>query len=244
MKVAHALPRINVPTNALICLKSENMSSSGYLVQDVMHLATNSAPSHPIDATITFGCGKIQTGGFLDGGAPNGLFGLGMQNIAVPSILAMQNITADSFSMCFHTGTSGRISFGDKGTTDQAETPFVPQQYEIYFVSIMQTIIGKNTSDVRAAAIFDTGTSFTYFTDPIYSMITSAFNSQVQDKRYPSSSHNPFEFCYQKSPCLNYSDIPSFTLKMGGGANFTVYDPLMFLLVSDQACVCCLGVIK
>ena len=56
--------------------------------------------------------------------APNGLFGLGLEKISVPSILSQKGYTADSFSMCFgHDGT-GRINFGDKGSLDQEETPF------------------------------------------------------------------------------------------------------------------------
>ncbi|KAL8168393.1 hypothetical protein V2J09_009892 [Rumex salicifolius] len=223
---------------------SQNTSSSGYLVEDVMHLATDSDPTQAIDATVTFGCGEIQTGGFLNGGAPNGLLGLDLRRVSVPSILATQNLTADSFSMCFGPGVVGRISFGDKGSSDQAETPFVLQEYQIYFIKIAQILVGKNSSDVTAAAIFDTGTSFTYFTEPIYSTITSTFNSQVQDKRFPSSSRIPFEFCYQMSTCQADPVIPLLQLKMGGGANFTVKDPLVFLILSDQTCAYCLGIIK
>lgn len=56
--------------------------------------------------------------------APNGLFGLGFEKISVPSILSGEGYTADSFSMCFGKDGPGRISFGDKGSIDQEETPF------------------------------------------------------------------------------------------------------------------------
>lgn len=56
--------------------------------------------------------------------APNGLFGLGMENISVPSILSKEGFIADSFSMCFGRDGVGRISFGDKGSPGQKETPF------------------------------------------------------------------------------------------------------------------------
>lgn len=68
-------------------------------------------------------CGMIQTGSFLDGAAPNGLFGLGMENMSVPSILASNGLTANSFSMCFGSDGAGRINFGDTGSLDQGETP-------------------------------------------------------------------------------------------------------------------------
>ena len=47
-----------------------------------------------------------------------------MEKISVPSILSRDGLTADSFSMCFGRDGIGRISFGDKGSPDQEETPF------------------------------------------------------------------------------------------------------------------------
>lgn len=77
---------------------------------------------------IICSCGKVQTGLFLNGAAPNGLFGLGMDNTSVPSILANQGLIPNSFSMCFGSDGSGRISFGDKGSSGQGETPFYLRQ--------------------------------------------------------------------------------------------------------------------
>ena len=68
-------------------------------------------------------CGKVETGSFLDGGAPNGLLGLGLDKISLPSMLSSQKVAADSFSMCFGADGLGRITFGDKGSSNQKETP-------------------------------------------------------------------------------------------------------------------------
>lgn len=73
-----------------------------------------------------FSCGQVQTGSFLNIAAPNGLFGLGMEKTSVPSILAEEGYITDSFSMCFGSDGVGRINFGDKGSSDQDETPFNP----------------------------------------------------------------------------------------------------------------------
>lgn len=54
-------------------------------------------------------CGQFQTGSFLDAAAPNGLFGLGMEKISVPSILSTANLTVDSFSTCFERDGTGRL---------------------------------------------------------------------------------------------------------------------------------------
>ncbi|GKV45102.1 hypothetical protein SLEP1_g52223 [Rubroshorea leprosula] len=103
---------------------SNGTSSTGILVEDVLHLITDDDQEKPVNANITFGCGQVETGSFLEGAAPNGLFGLGMENISVPSVLADKNLASNSFSMCFGADGVGRISFGDKGSSDQGETPF------------------------------------------------------------------------------------------------------------------------
>lgn len=102
---------------------SENTSTTGILVEDVLHLVTDESNPKVVDARITFGCGQDQRGSFLDGAAPNGLFGLGVDNMSVPSILASKGLSANSFSMCFGPEGIGRINFGDKGSSDQGETP-------------------------------------------------------------------------------------------------------------------------
>ena len=56
------------------------------------------------------------------GDASNGLLGLGLNDISVPSTLARQGLVPNSFSMCFGPDGTGRISFGDNGSSDQRET--------------------------------------------------------------------------------------------------------------------------
>lgn len=72
----------------------------------------------------------MQSGSFLDVAAPNGLFGLGMEQISVPSILSREGFMANSFSMCFGDDGVGRINFGDKGSPEQEETPFNVNQLQ------------------------------------------------------------------------------------------------------------------
>ncbi|KAL0454995.1 UNVERIFIED_CONTAM: Aspartyl protease family protein 1 [Sesamum latifolium] len=151
---------------------SSNTSTTGILVDDVLHLGTDENPQGIVEAPITLGCGMIQTGDFLDAAAINGLFGLGMDNISVPSILASKGLTANSFSMCFGPDGIGRIEFGDKGTPGQNVTSFnVEQQHPSYNVTVTQISVGGNVTNVEFTAIFDSGTSFTYLNDPAYSVI-------------------------------------------------------------------------
>lgn len=73
-----------------------------------------------------YSCGMKQSGGYLDGVAPDGLMGLGLGEISVPSFLAKAGIVRDSFSLCFDEDSSGRIFFGDQGPVDQHSTSFLP----------------------------------------------------------------------------------------------------------------------
>ncbi|XP_012837909.1 PREDICTED: aspartic proteinase-like protein 1 [Erythranthe guttata] len=138
---------VPVPCNSTICVRpqrgcsvrlnacayqelylSANTSTTGILVDDVLHLGTDTDPQEPIDAPITLGCGIIQTGAFVDGAAINGLFGLGMDaamdldefnleikeaqtnnpsyNVTVTQIVVGENETDIDFSALFDTGTS------------------------------------------------------------------------------------------------------------------------------------------
>lgn len=220
---------------------SNNTSSTGVLVEDVLHLTTDDSLLTPVRAPIKFGCGMIQTGAFLDGAAPNGLFGLGMHNISVPSKLASEGLTSNSFSMCFGLDGIGRIKFGDKGSSDQGETPFnLERLYQTYNISITQLSVGENVTDLEFTAIFDTGTSFTYLNDPAYSVLSESFNTQNQETRYRSDSV-PFEYCYNLS---NETTIPTVNLTMRGGDSLYVIDPTVIVSLQSGRYIYCLGLVR
>ncbi|XP_042507148.1 aspartyl protease family protein 1-like [Macadamia integrifolia] len=254
----------NIPCNSSLCEKKDEClllnqskcpyqvaylsaltSTSGYLVEDVLYLKTDYSQPEPVDAHITFGCGQIETGSFLDGAAPNGLFGLGMGIVSVPSILSSAGLIANSFSMCFGSDGIGRINFGDKGSPDQAETTFnVNQSHPTYNISVTQITVGKNIMNVNFTAIFDTGTSFTYLNNPAYTHLTKSFNAQVQHKRYPSDPDNPFEYCYGLSSTSSNLTIPALNLTMRGGGQFSVYDPIVVFANGNTISYYCLAVVK
>jgi hypothetical protein len=222
---------------------SNNTSSTGTLVQDVLHLVTDDSDLNIVQAPIKFGCGRVQTGSFIDGAAPNGLFGLGMENISVPSILASEGLASNSFSMCFGVDGIGRIRFGDEGTTDQEQTPFnVDDLHPSYNISITQITVGDNVTNLDFTAIFDSGTSFTYLNDPAYSVITENFDSQALDPRHLSNNSLPFEYCYDMSQ--NETQVPVLNLTMRGGRRYPVTDPLVFVSLRGDAYLYCLGVLR
>ncbi|XP_019421105.1 PREDICTED: aspartyl protease family protein 1 [Lupinus angustifolius] len=229
----------------MVSYVSAETSTSGILVEDVLHLTKEDNHHHDlVEANVIFGCGQVQSGSFLDVAAPNGLFGLGMEKISVPSMLSREGFTADSFSMCFGRDGMGRISFGDKGSVDQEETPFnLNPTHPTYNITVTQVRVGTTLIDAKFTALFDSGTSFTYLVDPTYTRLSKSFHSQVQDRRHPSDSRIPFEYCYDMSPDANTSLIPSMSLTMGSGSHFAVYDPIIIISTQSEL-IYCLAVVK
>ncbi|KAL5557513.1 hypothetical protein UlMin_039749 [Ulmus minor] len=228
---------------------SNGTSSTGILVEDVLHLSTDDDQLKGVDAQITFGCGKVQTGSFLEGAAPDGLLGLGIKDVSVPSILAKQGLTSNSFSMCFGPDGLGRIKFGDNGSLDQGQTPFnLRQSHPTYNITVTQITVEGTTADLEFNAVFDSGTSFTYLNDPAYTQITESFNSQAKDKRHTNTTDIPFEYCYDLNIRPNQTSFtiqyPSINLTMKGGHQFNLTESILVASIGGGRLVYCLGVVK
>ncbi|CAN8254748.1 unnamed protein product [Cochlearia groenlandica] len=227
--------------------KSINTTSSGTLLGDVLHLVTEDADLTPVKANITLGCGQNQTGLFQKTEAVNGVLGLGVKEYSVPSLLAKAKITADSFSMCFGRiiAVVGRISFGDKGYSDQAETPFVSvEPSTAYGVNVTGLSVGGDPVSVRMFAEFDTGLTFTQLTEPAYGLFTKAFDSQVVDTRLPADPNMPFEFCYNTSPNNTTIYFPTVDMTFGGGSTLSLRNPFFTTPAEAGNLMYCLGILK
>ncbi|EYU37089.1 hypothetical protein MIMGU_mgv1a024952mg, partial [Erythranthe guttata] len=216
---------------------------------------SNSTTSSPLPCNSTLcgptrgclaRCGKNQTGYFLEsGGGINGIFGLGMDSISVPSILANKGVTANSFSMCFAAeGSSGRIGFGDKGSPLQKTTPFNLQKSNpTYNITVTKIAVGNNVTDLRFTANFNSGTAITRLTDPAYSFITNNFNSRITEKPYHYSFDFVLHYCYALSANQDSYTTPNLTFTMKGGSQFNVTVPTI-QFEEDDGSVFCLALIK
>ncbi|XP_044509881.1 aspartic proteinase-like protein 1 isoform X2 [Mangifera indica] len=157
---------------------SQDTTSSGYLVEDVLHLASvsNYASKSSVQASVIIGCGRKQTGSYLDGAAPDGLMGLGLGDISVPTLLAKAGFIPNSFSICFDENDSGRIFFGDQGPASQQSTPFLPigEKYDTYFVEVESYCVGSSCLQQSGfKALVDSGSSFTFLPTNVYDNVIS-----------------------------------------------------------------------
>jgi len=178
--------------------------------------------------------------------AVNGIMGLAIADIAVPNMLVKAGVASDSFSMCFGPNGKGTISFGDKGSSDQLETPLSGTISPMFYdVSITKFKVGKVTVDTEFTATFDSGTAVTWLIEPYYTALTTNFHLSVPDRRLSKSVDSPFEFCYIITSTSDEDKLPSVSFEMKGGAAYDVFSPILVFDTSDGSFqVYCLAVLK
>ncbi|CAM6095825.1 unnamed protein product [Calypogeia fissa] len=205
-----------------------NTSTSGTVYQDDIHLRPNDGASTDITLPIVLGCGQTQTGSLVDGtSVPDGLIGLGRMPYSVPSILAQSGLAEDSFSMCFSVDGSGRIVFGDFGSSAVTSTPLVDTnstEYPHYSAGIDSIKVGNDSIRVNDVTLVDTGTTTTFFTSTVYQAVIKSFSAQVTNYKRVIFDQT-YELCYQTSnPEV---DVPLITIEFGAAAAFPVLSPFL-----------------
>ncbi|KAK2659651.1 hypothetical protein Ddye_006184 [Dipteronia dyeriana] len=214
---------LNDPCPYIAEYSTEDTSSSGYLVEDILHLASVSkhASKSSVQASVVFGCGRKQSGTYLDGAAPDGLMGLGPGDNSVPSLLAEAGLIKNSFSICFDDNASGRILFGDQGLASQQSTPFLPigEKYEAYFVGVESYCVGSSCLQQSGfQAMVDSGASFTYLPTDIYNKVVTEFDKHVSAQRV-SLQGNSWKYCYNASS-KELLNVPSMRLIFSSNQSF------------------------
>ncbi|GAB2283456.1 hypothetical protein Dimus_017967 [Dionaea muscipula] len=219
---------------------TENTSSSGLLVEDVLHLSSSSGnfSKASVQASIIIGCGRNQTGGYLDGVAPDGVMGLGLGEIAVPSFLAKSGLVRNSFSLCFNEDGSGTMFFGDHGLTSQQTTSFLllNGKYSTYIVGVEACCVGKDSclKQTNFEALVDSGSSFTFLPEAVYEKVVQEFDRQVNATREYYEGY-PWKYCYKSSVQENLHS-PSVVFVFKSNSSFVIRNPL-FPVHGDQGII-------
>ncbi|KAK7275729.1 hypothetical protein RIF29_16851 [Crotalaria pallida] len=236
------------PCPYILNYATENTSSSGFLIEDKLHLAPNGrhAEQSSVQASIILGCGRKQSGGYLDGAAPDGLLGLGPGSISVPSLLAKAGLVPNSFSICLNENDSGRILFGDQGHTTQRSTPLLPVNGK--FISY---IVGVESICVRSfclkqtgfEALIDCGSSFTYLPSDIYEKVVAEFDKQVNATRISKPYSGSFDHCY-KASSQKLNNIPPMKFIFSENQTFLIQNPVIASPTNQEHTEFCLTVFQ
>ncbi|KAI5061804.1 hypothetical protein GOP47_0022343 [Adiantum capillus-veneris] len=226
---------------------SPNTSSSGTLVQDVVLLNPESGIGPRVSPNIYFGCGNLQTGIFLKGAAPNGLFGLGPEAYSVPRTLASSGVVRDVFSMCFSTVSAvGRLVFGRKPAASLQSTPLVPINPSVFYVLGLEEIVAGGVSlNVSGTVIFDTGTSLTTLPSEIIKVIGDALANKTTLKTWAFhySESLQFSHCWNATTKAEQDSLSSLNFTFAGGGIWQIVDPLLVFIENDVNTFVCLGIL-
>ncbi|XP_027331611.1 aspartic proteinase-like protein 1 [Abrus precatorius] len=235
------------PCPYIVQYVSDNTSTSGYLIEDKLHLASygRHGEQNSVEASIILGCGRKQTGDYLEGVAPDGVLGLGPGSLSVPSLLAKAGIIRNSFSICLNENESGRILFGDQGHVTQHSTPFLVADGDFigYFVGVESLCVGSLCfKEARLQALIDSGTSFTYLPDKVYEKVVAEFDKQVNATRI-SLQQFPWEYCYNASS-QELINTPPLKLTFSRNQTFSIQNPILTYSESQEYTIFCLTVIQ
>ncbi|KAF8115770.1 hypothetical protein N665_0025s0220 [Sinapis alba] len=220
---------------------SVNTSSSGLLVEDILHLAYSTNASSSVKARVVVGCGKKQSGEYLKGTAPDGLMGLGPGEISVPSFLSKAGLMRDSFSMCFDVEDSGRIYFGDMGPSTQQSTRFLPfhNEFVAYIVGVEACCIGNSClKETSFKTLIDSGQSFTSLPEEIYRQVAVEIDSHI-NATVKKIEGGPWDYCYEASV---EPKVPAIKLKFSSNNTFVIHKPLFVLQRSQGLVLFCLPI--
>ncbi|XP_010261202.1 PREDICTED: aspartic proteinase-like protein 1 isoform X2 [Nelumbo nucifera] len=233
------------PCPYIVNYYSENTSSSGLLVQDTLHLASSSdhMSQNVVQVPVIMGCGRKQSGRCLDGIAPDGVMGLGLGDISIPSFIAKTGLIRNSFSICFGDDDSGRIFFGDQGFATQQSTPFLPLEgkYITYIVGVEGCCIGNSClHQTGFQAQIDSGSSFTFLPDEVYQKVVTEFDRQVNATR--SYKGSLLDYCYEPSTSQGLLNIPAVILMFAPNNSFVVHNPTIFIYANQDVVGFCLAI--
>ncbi|XP_068486396.1 aspartic proteinase-like protein 1 isoform X2 [Phaseolus vulgaris] len=223
---------------------SYNTTSSGFLFEDKLHLASDErhALQNSVQASIILGCGSKQTGVYLQGASPDGVLGLGPGNISVPSLLAKAGLTRNSFSICLGENESGRIIFGDQGHATQHSTPFLPinGEFTAYMVGAESFCVGSLClKETRFQLLIDSGSSFTYLPNEVYQKVVMEFDKQVNAARIILP--HTWDYCYNASS-QELINIPPLKLAFSRNQTLLFQNPIYTGPASQDYTLFCLPI--
>ncbi|CAN6440059.1 unnamed protein product [Victoria cruziana] len=231
---------------------ADRSSSLGVVVKDTFYLL--SATGTDLRPSLSFGCGYDQRGYLTNHqSASDGILGLGSGEPSIISQLKDQGIATNVIGHCISPqGKVGYLFFGDVFVPSTKSATWVPMHSHPsgkYSPGHADLILG-NLRIKELMVIFDSGSSYTYFTSRVYGVLLSQINEDlsgkpikrtIADTALPLCWQGPQAFTsfsevnnYFKQIVLEFMDRRKSQLKMS---------PENYLIISAQRNVC-LGILN
>ncbi|KAL8056699.1 hypothetical protein ABFX02_04G136100 [Erythranthe guttata] len=197
---------------------ADHSSSMGVLARDELHL--NIANGSLAKSKVVFGCAYDQQGLLLNTlGKTDGILGLSRAKISLPSQLARQGIIKNVLGHCLASDNNGGgyMFLGDD-FVPHSQMAWVPmlqsRDLNSYHTELLKVSYGSkqitlgNIGKGQGGLIFDTGSSYTYFTEQAYNDLVNMLNDISSDSLVRDMSDTSLPICWRaKSPLRSVKDV-------------------------------------
>ncbi|KAL5544756.1 hypothetical protein UlMin_008540 [Ulmus minor] len=240
---------------------ADSSSSLGVLAKDELHLVMPNGSLTNID--VTFGCAYDQQGLLLNTlGTTDGILGLSRAKIGLPSQLASKGIINNVVGHCLTTDTvgGGYMFLGDDFVPHWGMSwiPMLSSSLmDFYHSDITRISYGSSPLNLGARSstvgrvVFDSGSSYTYFTKEAYSTLVASLKEISTAGLVQDLSDSFLPLCWRaKTPLRSVADVKQFfqTLTLQFGSKWLIVStkfripPEGYLIISSKGNVC-LGIL-
>ncbi|KAL2321215.1 hypothetical protein Fmac_030184 [Flemingia macrophylla] len=239
---------------------ADHSSSLGVLIRDELHLVTTNGSKTKLN--FVFGCGYDQEGLLLNTLAKtDGMMGLSRSQVSLPYQLASKGLIKNVIGHCLSNDDvgGGYMFLGDDFVPFWGMT-WVPMAYS-HTSDLYQTeILGINYGNCPlrfdgqskiVKVIFDSGSSYTYFTKQAYLDLVASLNEISGLGLVQIDSDTTLPICWQANfPIKSVKDVKDYfkTLTFRFGSKWWILSTLFqippegYLIISKKGHVC-LGIL-
>ncbi|XP_065860710.1 aspartyl protease APCB1 [Euphorbia lathyris] len=240
---------------------ADHSSSMGVLARDELNLMMTDGSSTKLN--FIFGCAYDQQGLLLNTLAKtDGILGLSKAKVSLPSQLASRGIIKNVVGHCLANDVDGDgyMFLGDDfvppwgmAWVPLLDTPSIDSYYtEVMKLKYGSSPLSLGGQDRRVRRIlFDSGSSYTYFTKEAYSELVAALKEVSGEGLVQDTSDPTLPFCWKfNSPISSVTDVKQFfkTITLQFGSKWWIIStkfqipPEGYLIINGKGNVC-LGIL-
>ncbi|KAJ0568369.1 putative nepenthesin [Helianthus annuus] len=241
---------------------ADHSSSLGVLSKDNLRLVAINDTT--VNSKVIIGCAYDQQGILLNSLAKtDGILGLSRAKVSLPSQLAKQGIIDNVIGHCLTSDSvSGGYMFLGGDIVPQAKMSWVPMLNDAhasmnYVAEVSRMTYGSKQLGLdrynkgNGRIVFDSGSSYTYFTRQAYSDLVSTLKDVSRDGFVQDASDTTLPICWKfKTPIRSIKDVEKFfkplTFQFGRKwwtiSTYLRIPPEGYLIISNKGNVC-LGIL-
>ncbi|XP_060169134.1 aspartyl protease APCB1 [Lycium barbarum] len=239
---------------------ADHSSSFGVLAKDEIQLVL--ANGTATKSNVVFGCAYDQQGTLLNTlASTDGILGLSRASISLPSQLARHGFINNVVGHCLGTDTNGGYLFLGNDFVPHWQMSWVPMlNYpfpNLYQAQLMKMNYGGkelrlgSTRDRQGTAVFDSGSTYTYFTDQAYKALISMLEEISSEDLIKDVSDTTLPICWRaKFPVRSITEVRQFfkPLNLQFGSKWRIVSTKLsipaegYLTISEKGNVC-LGIL-